>query len=137
MRYQTTALPIQTHFYHSLPVITCFLAQLRPLPYFTLRDRPPRFLPPTQTLMHTLAPHTHTKVEPLTFECVFVKFPALCVCLSEKGSDFSDNGLPKLIDSIWGAERQRRKGPGLQLWTPDCLLHKHTHKHTHDKTGVH
>lgn len=40
VRYQTTACPVQTHLNPSLPVITCFLAMLAPLPYFALRDLP-------------------------------------------------------------------------------------------------
>ena len=70
---QPTALPIQTHFDLSLPVITCFPAPLWP-----------------PTLLHTLPPAplssgAHPGVEPLTFECVFVELAAHCIRLSEDG----------------------------------------------------
>lgn len=68
-----------------------------------------------QVLKHTQ--HlTHTHMEALTFECVFVKSAPLRICLSENGGDFSDNGLMTPIDSICG---QWNKGPGVHQQTSD------------------
>lgn len=139
-RYQTTTLPIQTHFNHSLPVITCFLTLLGPiLPCFLLCDRLLDFSLRRKHFKahkHTLAPLIHTEVEPLTFECVFVKFFALCVCLSDGGGDSSDNGLPTLIDYIWGAGRRQHKGLGYTAVDSWQSSPQNTYIHTNKRTHI-
>lgn len=62
---------------------------------------------------------SHSHVEALTFERVFVKSAPPHVCLSEDGGDFSDNGPMTPIGFICGAEGQWNKGPGLSQTSAD------------------
>lgn len=69
---------------------------------------------------------SHTHMEALTFEGVFVKSAPLHVCLSEDAGDFSDNGPMTPIDSIRGSEGQWNKGPGVHQQTSDWLTNTPT-----------
>lgn len=103
----------QQHFCHSLPLTTHFLTRLRPpvvLEGFRLMNSA-RFL--------NALSRSHTHMEALTFEWVFVKSAPLHVCLSEDGGDFSDNGVMTPIDSICGSEGRWNKGPGVHQQTSD------------------